>query len=102
MSISNITFCSLTMTFINSKWELVSAHLDCAPFSGQHTAETTCVIGSSAKSKSIDNYSTCLLCHRHHSKHEEGRLVMECDWLGCLAHISKLVTGKLLKVDLIS
>ena len=36
-SIANIAYCSLTVSFINSKWQLIVANLDCLPFAGLHT-----------------------------------------------------------------
>jgi BED zinc finger len=38
-SVANITYCSLTLHFITSSWQLVCLSLDCCSFPGSHTRE---------------------------------------------------------------
>ena len=38
-SVANITYCSLTLHFITSNWQLVCLSLDCCSFPGSHTGE---------------------------------------------------------------
>jgi BED zinc finger len=93
-SVANITFCSLTLHFITSSWQLVCLSLDCCSFPGSHTGERVAaklneLLASYGIAK--DHVMACVTDTASNMK--KAARFMEYDWMGCMAHQLELVTG---------
>ena len=93
-SVANITYCSLTLHFITSNWQLVCLSLDCCSFPGSHTGERVAaklneLLASYGIAK--DHVMACVTDTASNMK--KSARFMEYDWMGCMAHQLELVTG---------
>ena len=93
-SSANVAYCSLTLHYINAKWELISLALDCTSFPGTHDG-----IRVAAKlAEMLEQYhilpQNVMACVTDTAANMvRAARFMPYDWHGCLAHMLELVSG---------
>ena len=93
-SVANITYCSLTLHFITSNWQLVCLSLDCCSFPGSHTGERVAAkLNELLASYGIAKHHVMACVTDTASNMKKSARFMEYDWMGCMAHQLELVTG---------
>lgn len=98
-TVSNEPFCSINMSFVNAKWELVTASLDCVPFSESHSSEAVSAkVDEVLKRYKIPKESIVACITDTLSwmtpAARKASPVMDYDCHGCLDHLLELVTDK--------
>lgn len=94
-SVANVSYCSLTLAYVNAAWELVNLSLDCSAFPGSHDGQAI----AAKLTELLDQYQipvshvVAAVTDTAPNMVRSARF-MSYDWHGCMAHMLELVTGE--------